>query len=105
MVFREHISRALPTVTIFYLLRSIRSKILIPDCSKEMLLDTLDIIIKWLQGSVIVNATDKKNPSRLKKSDLCLGTWFRATERFVRSLQGRNSSTRGFPLTKLFTLK
>ena len=65
-IFKEHISRALPTVTIFYLLRSIRSKILIPDCSKAMWLDTLDIIIKWLQVSVIVNATDKKNPCRLK---------------------------------------
>ena len=49
--FREHLSHALPTETIFYLLRSIRSEHLIGpgDYSPELMLDVLEIIIKWLQ--------------------------------------------------------
>ena len=45
---REHLSRALPTEIIFHLLRSIRSEHLL----RELELDTLEIIIKWLQVSV-----------------------------------------------------
>ena len=53
-VFRVHISRALPTQMIFYLLQSIPSKSFIRDSdhSGESKLDTLEIIIKWLQVSV-----------------------------------------------------
>ena len=47
--FREHLSRALPTEMIFYLLRSIRSEHLLRDYSIELMLDMLEIIIKWLQ--------------------------------------------------------
>ena len=43
--FRDHLSRALPTERIFYLLRSIRSERLIRDNSEELLLDALEIII------------------------------------------------------------
>ena len=51
-------------------------------------------LIRWrllLSGfrSVLVKATDK--PLR-PKSDLCLGTWFRTTERLVRSFPGWTSS-------------
>ena len=48
----EHISRALPTEKIFYLLRSIRSKRLMRYYLAEWKLVTLEIIIKWLQVSV-----------------------------------------------------
>ena len=53
--FRGHIFRFLPTEMIFYLLRSIPSKFLIRASyySEELKLDTLEIIIKWLQVSVI----------------------------------------------------
>jgi hypothetical protein len=47
---------------IFHLLRSIRSERLIRDDSG---LDTLEIIIKWLQVSV-VNTFDSDKPFRLK---------------------------------------
>ena len=49
-----HLSRALPTPMIFYLLQSIPSKSFIraTDDSGESKLDTLEIIIKWLQVSV-----------------------------------------------------
>ena len=33
------------------------------------------------------------------KTDLCLGTWFRATERLVRSFRGWTSSTQSSPST------
>ena len=51
--FRGHVSRSLPTEMIFYLLRSIPSKFLIRASyySEEVKLDTLEIIIKWLQVS------------------------------------------------------
>jgi len=51
--FREHLSRALPTEMNFHLLRSISSEHLIRDYSTELwldMIDTLEIIIKWLQG-------------------------------------------------------
>ena len=48
-----HISQALPTEMIFFLLRSIHSESLIHDYSGELNLDTLEIIIMWLQVSVI----------------------------------------------------
>ena len=51
--FREHLSRALPTEVIFYLLRSIRLEFLLYDYTGELMLDTLEIITKWLQVSVI----------------------------------------------------
>ena len=50
--FREHLSRALPTELIFYLLRSIPSEYLLRGYSAESILDVLEIIIKWLQVSV-----------------------------------------------------
>jgi hypothetical protein len=50
--FREHLPRALPTEMIFRRLRSIHSDHLIHDYSAELMLDTLGIIIKWLQVSV-----------------------------------------------------
>ena len=49
--FREHLSRALPTEKIFYLLRSIPSEQLKVYFAESMP-DMLQIIIKWLQVSV-----------------------------------------------------
>ena len=51
--FRGHISRALPTEMILYLLRSSRSEFLICRLSRESNIDTLKIIIMWLQVSDI----------------------------------------------------
>ena len=83
--FKGHISCALPTKMIFNLLRSIRSKRLISHYSSELMLDMLElIIIKWLQ----VSFTECNRQTLRLKFDLCLGTWFRATERLVRSLPG-----------------
>ena len=60
-----HLSLALPTEMIFHQLRSIHLDRLERDYSTELMLDALEIIIKWLQVSVsAVNATDK--PLRLK---------------------------------------
>ena len=59
----EHLSRALPTEMIFHQLRSIHSDRLVRDNSVELMLDTLDIIIKWLQVSVRMQLT---KPLRLK---------------------------------------
>ena len=81
---REHLSRALPTERIFSLLRSIRSERLVHDYSAELILATLEIITKWLQVSVIQVECNRQT-LRLK-SDMCPGTWFRATERLVRLL-------------------
>ena len=78
----EHLSRALPTETIFHLLQSIRSERLIHAHSTKL---TLEMIINWLQVS---DSECDWRTSRTKKTDLCLGAWFRATERLVRSLQG-----------------
>ena len=54
LAFREHISLALPTDMIFYLLRSIPSESLLcfPGDPGESMYHTLEIIIKWLQASV-----------------------------------------------------
>ena len=82
--FTEHLSRALPTEKIFYLLRSIRSDCLMRDYTAKMKLATLEIIIKWLQVSV----SECSRQTLGLNFDLCLGTWFRATERLVRSLPG-----------------
>ena len=57
---KEHLPHALPTETIFYLLRSTSLESILRDFAAESMLDTLEIIIKWLQVSV----TDK--PLRLK---------------------------------------
>jgi len=46
----EHLSRALPTEMIFYLLRSICSERFICEYSAESNLNRLEIIVKWLQG-------------------------------------------------------
>ena len=46
--FREHLSRALPT----YLLQSIRSECLVREYSAKLMLDTVEIIVEWLQVSV-----------------------------------------------------
>ena len=71
--FREHLSRAHPTKMIFYLFQSIKkSECLVRYYSTELMLDTLEIIIKWLQVSV------REYNSRIpqtKKSGLRLGTW------------------------------
>ena len=48
---REHLSYALPTELIFYLLRSIPSVRLTSDYSPESMLDMLEIVIKWHQVS------------------------------------------------------
>ena len=48
----EHFSRALPTETIFRILRKIGSRRIILDYSVELRIDTLEIVIKWLQVSV-----------------------------------------------------
>ena len=48
----EHLSGALPTEMIFYLLRSIGSEYLIRDFFPESRLNRLEIIVKWLQVSV-----------------------------------------------------
>ena len=61
---REHLSRALPTEKIFYLLRSIPSEHL-SDYSAESMPDMLEVIIKWLQVSVIEwnrQTSHTKNP-------------------------------------------
>jgi len=57
--FREHLPRALPTELIFNLLQSIRPVCLSRDCTPRDMLDTLEIIIKWLQG------LDSERPSDL----------------------------------------
>ena len=64
--FRKHLSYALPTEMIFYLLRSIHTKCLIRDYSAGLMLDTLEIIIKWLQVGVSESCkrqTQTKNPN------------------------------------------
>ena len=48
----EHLSRALPTETIFYGLRTIPSDRLFRDYSTKLKLNTLEIIVKWLQVSI-----------------------------------------------------
>ena len=77
----EHISLALPTEMIFYLLQSIPStKLFIRTYGspRELMLYSLEIIIKWLQVSV--SECNRQTP----QTNLCLpGTWFRATERLV----------------------
>ena len=95
----EHLSRALTTKMIFCQLRLINSDLLIRDYSPSLMLDTLEIIIKWLQVSV--SECDWQTP-RIKIS-ICAGTWFRATERLVRSLPGWTSSVQSSPLS--FRLK
>ena len=51
--FREHLLRAHPTKNIFYQFQSIpNSECLIRNYSIESMLDTLEIIVKWLQVSV-----------------------------------------------------
>ena len=67
--FRDHISRALPTEIIFYLLELIPSKSFMKVYSKESMLYTLGIIIKWPQVSVIegfVNCSVVDKPLKLK---------------------------------------
>jgi hypothetical protein len=65
--FLEHLSCALPTEMIFYLLRSIRSERLIRDYSAELMLDTLENIIEWLQVSVTSTIVTKKNLTTFDK--------------------------------------
>ncbi|KAF8816495.1 hypothetical protein BYT27DRAFT_7182051 [Phlegmacium glaucopus] len=50
--FEEHISRALPTERIFYLLRSLYTTFLGHDgtADSESMINLLEIIIKWLEG-------------------------------------------------------
>ena len=82
-VFREHISRALPTDMIFHLLQSIPSESLLrfPGDPRESKYHTLEIIIEWLQVSV---SECNRQTLQTKKCNLYLtGTWFRAIERLV----------------------
>ena len=65
--FREHLSRARPSLMIFRLLRSIPSECL-SDYSPGLMLDMLEDIIKWLQVSVKWMQPDK--PLRLKSGFL-----------------------------------
>ena len=65
--FREHLSRSLPTEMIFYLLRSIRSECITLGFSGELKLDTLEIIIKWLQVSD--SECDRQTPQT--KNPIC----------------------------------
>ena len=60
--FREHISRALPTEMIVYLLRSIRSECLIRDYSTGAMLHMLEIIVTWLQVSVSECQCNRQTP-------------------------------------------
>jgi len=78
--FKEHISRALPTEMIIYLLRSIYTLFLARDGTTESMINSLDIIVKWLEVSVLLWLM---NPNLI--SNLCLGTWIWATERLIRS--------------------
>ncbi|KAF8816497.1 hypothetical protein BYT27DRAFT_6396545 [Phlegmacium glaucopus] len=48
--FDEHISRALPTEMILYLLRSIYTLFLVRDAAAQSMIKLLEIIIKWLEG-------------------------------------------------------
>ena len=59
--FREHISRALPTELIFHLLGSIPLHVLHGRrYSAESMFDTLELVNKWLQVSVI--EYNRQNP-------------------------------------------
>ena len=75
--FLEHLSRALPTEMIICQLRSINLDHLVPDLSAELMLDKVEIIVKWLQVSV--SECNRQTP-QTKNLDLYPGTWFRATE-------------------------
>jgi hypothetical protein len=86
----EHLSRALPTEIIFYRLRTIPSDRLFSGYSTELILNTLEIIVKWLQVSV--SECNRQTPQTKNPLAICLGTWFRATERLVRSVPGWASS-------------
>ena len=80
--FTEHISHALPTEMIFYLLQSIPSGSFVDvSGSQYELIMTLEIIIKWLQVSV--SECNRQTPHTKKSNLYLLGTWFRATERLV----------------------
>ena len=65
--FEEHLSHALPTEDFFNLLRSIRSESLSDYYSPKLLLDTLEIIIKWLQVSV----SERNRQTPLIKNPIC----------------------------------
>ena len=75
--FLEHLSRALPTEMIICQLRSINLDHLVPDLSAELMLDKVEIIVKWLQVSV--SECNRQTP-RTKNLDLYPETWFRTTE-------------------------
>jgi hypothetical protein len=80
--FGEHLSHALPTKMIFYLLQSIDLHHLqLYDYSLKWILDLLEIIIKWLEVSVSIY--DRRTQL---KSDLCLGKWVQETKQLVGSL-------------------
>ena len=77
--FVEHLSHALPTEMIFYLLQSIDlHRLQLQDYGLKSMLDLLKIIIKWLEVSVSIY--DRQTQL---KSHLCLGTWIRDTKRLV----------------------
>jgi hypothetical protein len=58
--FREHLSHTLPNENNFHRLRSTHSDSLMRHNSAELKLDTLEIIIKWLQVSV--SECNHRNP-------------------------------------------
>ena len=72
--FWKHLSHdALPTDMIFYVLRSIPSNRLIHVYSAGLMLDALEIIIKWLQVSVSCNLNRQ---TTIKVLICVLGNWF-----------------------------
>ena len=58
--FTKHLSHALPTDMIFYVLRSIPSDRLIRIEAEKSMLDALEIILNWLQVSVSVNDCNRQ---------------------------------------------
>jgi hypothetical protein len=69
--FREHLSRALPTEMIFYLLGSIHSECLIGDYSTGSMLDMLEIIVTWLEVSVS-ECNRRQTPHWQTKNSICV---------------------------------
>ena len=68
---RQHLSRAHPTEMILFLLRSIRSERLILQVGsrgEDPSLDTLEIIIKWLQ----VSFSERNRPTPQTKNPICV---------------------------------
>jgi hypothetical protein len=61
----EHLPHALPTEMIFRLIPSRSERLIIRDDSTGLASDTLEIIIKWLQVSVVNTSDSDKRPKIL----------------------------------------